>query len=197
MRLCKKILGISAAIFVITAGTAVPVQAATGPGVNADSASYNPGEVRDYPGFNGSGPSLNDPVEGCYSDDGWDDLDDDDSGPWFDSYARGWRYNPNGWWYQYGDGTWPANQWKYIDARWYLFGQSGHMVTGWYSDGSNRFYLNPVDDGTLGSMRTGWQMIDGKAYYFNTMSDGSLGRLLVNTTTPDGYKVGADGALLP
>ena len=46
-------------------------------------------------------------------------------------------------------------------------------------------------------MRTGWQLIDKKAYYFNTMSDGTQGRLLLNTVTPDGYKVGADGAWVP
>ncbi len=69
------------------------------------------------------------------------------------------------------------------------------MLTGWYTDeGGLRYYLNPVDDGTLGTMRIGWQIVDGKAYYFNTMSDGYKGRLLINTTTPDGYKVGADGA---
>ena len=56
--------------------------------------------------------------------------------------------------------------------------------------------LNPLDDGTLGMMRTGWQMIDGQLYYFNTQSDGTMGRLFVNTTTPDGYVVGADGALI-
>lgn len=71
------------------------------------------------------------------------------------------------------------------------------MLTGWFTDrDGNRYYLNPLDDGTLGMMRTGWQMIDGQLYYFNTQSDGTMGRLFVNTTTPDGYVVGADGALV-
>ena len=71
------------------------------------------------------------------------------------------------------------------------------QVTGWFTDGDgNRYYLNPVDDGTLGMMRTGWQVIDGRSYYFNTQSDGTMGRLFVNATTPDGYQVGADGALI-
>ena len=49
-------------------------------------------------------------------------------------------------------------------------------MTGWFTDGDgNRYYLNPVDDGTLGMMRTGWQVIDGKSYYFNTQSDGHHG----------------------
>ena len=38
-------------------------------------------------------------------------------------------------------------------------------------------------------MLTGWNWIDGYCYYFDVQS----GALLVNTTTPDGYKVKADG----
>ncbi|MFR2847739.1 MAG: hypothetical protein ACLTC4_11680 [Hungatella hathewayi] len=70
-------------------------------------------------------------------------------------------------------------------------------MTGWIQVDGNYFYMNPVDDGTFASMRTGWQIVDGKAYYLNTRSDGTLGKLLMNTTTPDGYKVGADGAMIP
>lgn len=155
-------------------------------------------EVRNFPGFHGSGTTFKGPIEGSFSSGCWDDdeEDDDDDGPGSYSYERGWRYSPGGWWFQYGDGTWPSNGWKYIDGRWYRFDQGGHMQTGWFTDQNGyRYYLNPVDDGTLGSMRIGWQIIEGKAYYFNTMSDGYLGKLLVNTVTPDGYQVGADGAL--
>lgn len=156
--------------------------------------------VRAYPGFNGSGFVQKGPIAGsmsydCWYDDG--DEDDEDGGPGAYTYQRGWRYSPGGWWFQYNDGSWPSNGWHMIDYRWYLFDQGGHMLTGWYTDGNGyKFYLNPVDDGTLGSMRTGWQIVDGKAYYFNAMSDGSQGRLLVNTVTPDGYHVGADGAMV-
>ena len=146
----------------------------------------NAQEVRDFPGFNGSGSKQTGPIEGSISYDCWydeDDSDDDNSGP-------------GGWWFQNSDGSWPSNGWKYIDGRWYMFDGGGHMMTGWYTDGNGyKFYLNPTDDGTMGSMRIGWQIIDGKAYYFNTMSDGTLGRLLVNTTTPDGYHVGTDGIM--
>lgn len=150
--------------------------------------------VRDFPGWNGSGTKILGPIEGSRSFDFWDD-DDDDYGPGSYSYQRGWRYSPAGWWFQYSDGSWPFSSWKYIDGRWYRFNQGGHMLTGWYTDQDGlRYYLNPVDDGTLGAMRTGWQMIDQKAYYFNTKSDGYLGRLLTDTVTPDGYQVGSDGA---
>lgn len=155
--------------------------------------AYDGEAVRDFPGFNGSDSGFTGPYEG-ESYDCWEDYDDGDDDS--DQYERGWRYSPAGWWFQYRDGSWPSNGWTYIDGRWYQFDQGGHMVTGWFKDSQGFwYYLNPVDDGTLGSMRTGWQVVDGKAYYFNTMSDGFKGRLLINTVTPDGYSVGADGAL--
>ena len=41
-------------------------------------------------------------------------------------------------------------------------------------------------------MATGWVDWNGKRYY----CDAADGKMLVNTTTPDGYTVGADGALV-
>lgn len=159
-------------------------------------------DVFRFPGFNGSGPKGYGP-NGSYYPDFYYDGDytfDDEDGPGEPEYTRGWRYNPNGWWYQKSDGSWPENCWEYIDGRWYRFAQSGHMVTGWFTDGNGKkYYFNPVDDGTLGMMRTGWQLVDGKMYYFNPNAggmNGAEGNMLVNTTTPDGYQVGADGALV-
>lgn len=54
--------------------------------------------------------------------------------------------------------------WQYINNNWYYMKSNGDMATGWISDG-------------------------GKSYYLN-----SNGSMAVNTTTPDGYVVGADGA---
>ncbi|WP_242830866.1 glucan-binding protein [Hungatella hathewayi] len=162
--------------------------AARGPGVGGETAGSGDTSVRLFPGWNGAGtisPMIS------TSPDEFDGPDDDDS------YPQGWRYSPSGWWYQYADGGWPVNGWKYIDSRWYFFNADGHAVTGWIQVDGNYFYMNPVDDGTFASMRTGWQIVDGKAYYLNTRSDGTLGKLLMNTTTPDGYKVGADGAMIP
>ena len=103
---------------------------------------------------------------------------------------------PTAGWYQYADGSWPAGGWKCIDSRWYYFEEGGHVKTGWFQENGIWYYLNPVDDGTYGAMRTGWQIIDGKAYYFNASSEGVTGAMLANTTTPDGYQVGADGAMI-
>ncbi len=54
-------------------------------------------------------------------------------------------------------------------------------ATGWWYESDNGSY--PVSR---------WQEINGKQYYF----DGSV-YLLLNTTTPDGKQVGADGVMIP
>lgn len=93
-------------------------------------------------------------------------------------------------------------------------GFQGKMKTGWaYNDtDKNWYYLDP----DTGMMRTGWVEVAGKWYYFATQASTEtyaydakaeqwnyldngvkpMGSMYVNTTTPDGYKVGADGALI-
>ncbi|MEG0214545.1 MAG: Ig-like domain-containing protein [Hungatella sp.] len=118
-----------------------------------------------------------------------------------DSYKQPvgrWIQDATGWWYQNADKSYPANRWILLPyagtEAWYHFNAAGYMDSGWYTDAdSHVYYLNPVSDGTKGSMKTGWQLIDQKWYYFNSVSNGLKGALLVNTTTPDGYKVNAKG----
>ena len=43
-------------------------------------------------------------------------------------------------------------------------------------------------------MYTGWHLILGKWYYFETEAGKDQGHLYRNTVTPDGYRVGEDGA---
>lgn len=57
------------------------------------------------------------------------------------------------------------NQWKYVWEDWFYFG----------------------DDGI--TKHNTWFEVDGKWYYFDNWS-----RMLHDTTTPDGYTVGTDGA---
>lgn len=127
--------------------------------------------------------------------------DDDD-----DSYtvvtkkpaAGEWVQNEIGWWYRNADGTWPAAKWVQLDwngqKSWYYFNADGYMRTGWLVDGGFKYFLHNVSDGTMGHMYTGWQQIAGKWYYFNPTVGGPQGSLLVNTVTPDGYTVDANGA---
>ena len=74
----------------------------------------------------------------------------------------------------------------------------------WRQDANGWGYVN--DDGRYPYNQ--WQYIDGKWYYFeregymlaNAWKQkyylGPDGAMLTNTTTPDGYRVGADGARL-
>ena len=63
----------------------------------------------------------------------------------------------------------------------------GAMVKGWIFSAGKWYYLSPV----TGSMMTGWQEVEGNWYLL--AGDGSL---YVNTTTPDGYPVDANGVWL-
>lgn len=58
----------------------------------------------------------------------------------------------------------------------------------WQQDANGWWYEN--DDGSYPVNQ--WQEIDGKQYYFN-----DAGYMLTDTTTPDGYHVGGDGAWIP
>ena len=100
------------------------------------------------------------------------------------TYASEWAaiYNP------YADKT--KGQQEYD---WFQFDESGYMVTGWFTDvDGNRYYLNPVSDGTQGRMVTGWYWIDGMCYYFNPVSDGTRGAMKRNCEI-DGYQLNEDG----
>lgn len=88
-----------------------------------------------------------------------------------------WLQRPDGnWTFTYFDGSlatscWQLVHWGGVDS-WYYFDANSNMASGWHQ-------------------------IDGKWYYFHEISDGTRGHLLTNTTTPDGYQVGADGAWIP
>lgn len=134
-----------------------------------------------------------------------------------------WVKNENGWTITLSDGTTPKSRWARLtwgeSSQWYYFDENGQMTTGWVlsngkwyylhpeSDGTQGymhtgwnqingqwFYMNPVEGDTTGAVLTGWQLIDGKWYYFSEVKDSTEGMMLSNTTTPDGYQVGADGA---
>lgn len=70
-----------------------------------------------------------------------------------------------GWYYFDENKMKIKNQWKQVNDNWYYFG----------------------DDGK--SIQSAWAEINGQWYYFNEMSV-----MLHDTTTPDGYYAGSDGA---
>ena len=77
--------------------------------------------------------------------------------------TAGWLKDGKGWWYRYPDGNYPKNKWDMIGGKWYFFNGEGYMCTGWIN----------------------WN----GAYYYC----GSDGAMLVNTYTPDGFYVDANG----
>lgn len=77
-----------------------------------------------------------------------------------------WVLDSKGWWYKRTDGTYPKAEWLEDKGKWYFFDQEGYMKKGWVF----------------------WKE---KWYYF-----GENGDMLVNTTTPDGYKVDKEGVYI-
>ena len=59
------------------------------------------------------------------------------------------------------------------------------MVKGWVERPDGWYYTN-----NEGIMQTGWQTINGKKYYFYSSG------LMATNTVINGYKIGADGAVI-
>lgn len=67
-----------------------------------------------------------------------------------------------------------------------LFAGKATFASEWIQENDGRWWYR-LDDGTYPF--NNWYTIDGKSYYFD-----AAGYMMANTTTPDGYQVGADGA---
>lgn len=96
-----------------------------------------------------------------------------------------WFQDANGWKCKAADGTWYTNCWKELtyqnEKSWYRFDAQGYLVTGWYLDSGEWYYMNPNSDGKLGKMMTGWQYINNIWYYLNEKTDGRQGAMYHNT----------------
>lgn len=120
-----------------------------------------------------------------------------------------WNYNPrNDKWQLEGTGVWgktTALDGFYVIQRivegannpitgnvarsTYYFDAAGNMYKGWIHTIDSKIYF--FDNSMTvreGTMATGWKQILGDWYYF-----GIDGEMYINTMTPDGYFVGADG----
>lgn len=140
--------------------------------------------------------------------------------------AATWKFIKDGTverWYHF-DGEGYANVGWYVDSTgaWYYLNDGsnpnepvGSMMSGWITDPLDKYhyYLDPV----TGKMAAGWKKINGVWYYFNEKASEysgwfldpkskrwsystslyrPYGAMYVNDVTPDGYKVGEDGAML-
>ena len=118
---------------------------------------------------------------------GWLQID----GTWYyfdqqGTMQTGWLLD-KGSWYYLKDWGGMATGWVLDNGSWYYLRSWGGMAVGWVLDGSTWYWMN-----ASGAMKAnGWQLVDGKWYYFYPS-----GAMAANTTTPDGYRVGASGAWL-
>ena len=99
------------------------------------------------------------------------------------SYATGWQYIDDAWYWFDEDGV-PCTGWIKPRSAWYYLDEDGRMVTGWLKWNQKWYYLNPssgaMTEGWLwwnngwyylcpgsGAMaHSGWYTIDGKRYCF-------------------------------
>ncbi len=57
-----------------------------------------------------------------------------------ESISPKWIKDKWGWWYDLGDGTYPKNEWKYINKEWYFFGQDGYAYCKKWINWKDRWY---------------------------------------------------------
>ena len=97
--------------------------------------------------------------------------------------SDGWVMDNDGFRYEYADGSYPVDEWDFIQDKWYHFDEQGYMQSGWLKLDDNWYYLNLTDfEGRAigwkeinktkyffsddGIMQTGWKKINDKWYYF-------------------------------
>lgn len=114
------------------------------------------------------------------------------------------------WYYVKANSGEMVKGWLLKDNVWYYADEaSGAMVSGWKQVGDKWYYLDPADP--KHPMKTGWVQIADKYYLLNNATgervigwvednaknryylDAVDGHMLVNTVTPDGYRVNEHG----
>lgn len=80
---------------------------------------------------------------------------------------RGW-FSPEGdsnyYWFD-SNGIMVTDDWVKLDGKWYHFGGSGAMDTGWFKSPSSGYWYYLGEDGAA---RTGWNSIGGNWYVFDS-----------------------------
>jgi hypothetical protein len=72
-----------------------------------------------------------------------------------------WKQDDTGWWYRYPDGSYPKNEWKFIDNEWYFFNEKGYMQTGWIQTKGVWYYCN--EKGKM--LKSTWLEYNGQWYF--------------------------------
>jgi beta-galactosidase len=99
-------------------------------------------------------------------------------------YASYEQYGSTWYWFD-ASGKMVANRWIKQNGIWYYLRPSGAMASNyWVKSGGKWYYCNKSGD-----MAVNQWILTGSYWYYV----GSDGAMLTNTTTPDGYKVDAQG----
>jgi glucan-binding YG repeat protein len=96
-----------------------------------------------------------------------------------------WLKDYGSWYYLKVDGSRYESSWAKINGVWYWFGGSGKMAQSQWLKLNGKWYYF-TDSGAMAANK--W--VKSGAYWYYLGSDGAM---LTNTTTPDGYKVDAQG----
>lgn len=119
----------------------------------------------------------------------------------------GWKQSGRMYWYSNGDGSYPHDEWKWINGHWYHFSKESWMETGWKKLSSGWYYLN-----SEGMMKTGWLKSGNSWYYLQpdgTMASGKwiqdggkhyfMGKdgIMRKSRWIGPHYVGGDGAWIP
>lgn len=100
------------------------------------------------------------------------------------SFAAGWQRNPNGWWWQNQDGSWPANCWQWLD------GNNDGIAECYYFDGNGYLLVNTVTP-------DGYQVNGDGAWVLNnvvqTKQVGPNGTVAPSYSSSSSYQAVRDG----
>lgn len=116
--------------------------------------------------------------------------------------AEGWQSIGGAWYYFDPNNNFYAVASKQADisGNRYSFDENGRMIMGWKKEADGFWYYYGTDTNAqtpLGAARTGWVQSAPTSpwYYLSSGNTGEYpyGAMLVNTTTPDGYTVNANG----
>ena len=99
---------------------------------------------------------------------------------------RGWVKDNTGWYYVKNNGVKASKEWITDKGETYWIEGDHYMAKGWKQIDGKWYYLCSTGSLAKNVWKTG---ANGTWYYL-----GQDGVMLTNATTPDGYKVGADGA---
>ena len=96
-----------------------------------------------------------------------------------------WKKSDNKWYYINKDGNTSKSQWIFDMGYWFYANKDGRISEDEWILVNGKWYF-AKKGGYITTKQ--WHLINGKWYYFNTN-----GELSVNTVTPDGYRVNANG----